>query len=233
MATPPVSPVISGDAEGTGGTDWMIGDNDINRLEGGDGDDLLFGNVGFDTLNGGAGSDYLDGGEGHDTLIGGPGADVFASEWFPKPGPNLYFADGEYPLLNAGPEAWTQYYGGAVMAGYTEKEDILDSNENPTGFFRFYKETEGTLSTDAHHDTITDFTYDWTKPDSPDNDRIELYGIPSYRLDPFLKDQVAPGQDAEGHLVLNFQDDKGHIFGSLTFENQTFDPAKSYGDWFV
>ena len=60
-----------------GGSDWVMGNAQINVLLTGNGDDSLFGHLGNDTLDGGAGNDVLFGGGGNDLVTGGIGADAF------------------------------------------------------------------------------------------------------------------------------------------------------------
>lgn len=233
MAATPASPVITGNARGTDGTDWMIGDNKINWIDAGKGDDFVFGNVGFDSLHGEEGNDYLNGGEGDDFLAGGPGADVFASEWFEKPGPILYFLNGEHPPVDADQAAWDQYTQAAKAAGYFRSEPVLDDKSDLTGHSKFYKEGDHTYSSDAHNDTITDFHYDFANPVDPANDRIELYGIPEDDLPKFLETQVIASNNEDKQLTLSFHDETGHIFGTMTFAGLTYDATKPYGDWFL
>lgn len=63
-------------AEGSGGTDILIGNEQDNVLTGLGGGDLLIGGDGDDTLDGGSGDDELLGGDGNDSLTGGGGDDT-------------------------------------------------------------------------------------------------------------------------------------------------------------
>ncbi|WP_177220433.1 cadherin domain-containing protein [Poseidonocella sedimentorum] len=64
------------DLSGTGGIDFIFGDERDNELRGRGGDDLLVGRRGEDRLFGGKGDDYLDGGKDIDLLDGGEGIDT-------------------------------------------------------------------------------------------------------------------------------------------------------------
>ncbi|MEO1637711.1 MAG: hypothetical protein AAFU41_00515, partial [Pseudomonadota bacterium] len=67
--------------------DFILGDDNANRLNGGKGSDVLHGFGGDDILIGGAGVDFgLWGGDGNDTLIGGADRDVY----FGSKGEDLY-----------------------------------------------------------------------------------------------------------------------------------------------
>ncbi len=57
-------------------SDYLVGDNDNNRLNGGAGNDTLYGVEGNDSLNGDEGNDSLNGGAGSDLLDGGAGSDL-------------------------------------------------------------------------------------------------------------------------------------------------------------
>lgn len=74
----------TGELQGGGGNDTLIGGSTIEVLEGDEGNDLLQGGGGNDTLVGGSGSDTLEGGSGddvltydsQDTISGGAGQDT-------------------------------------------------------------------------------------------------------------------------------------------------------------
>jgi Ca2+-binding RTX toxin-like protein len=69
-------------AIGGPGSDWLIGNDQANRLVGGKGADTLEGKAGGDILRGERGADTLIGGDGSDILFGGKGADTFVFDVF-------------------------------------------------------------------------------------------------------------------------------------------------------
>ena len=76
-ATVNITRQTTGDLNGTGGDNILIGDGGADVINGLGGTDVLVGNGGADVLDGGAGSDMLIGGTGTDSLTGGTGADRF------------------------------------------------------------------------------------------------------------------------------------------------------------
>ena len=63
-------------AIGTGGKDYLFGNNQNNRIDAGFGDDWVDARAGHDTVYGGYGNDVLFGGQGIDTIYAGSGNDV-------------------------------------------------------------------------------------------------------------------------------------------------------------
>jgi len=61
---------------GSSKSDFLDGNDAVNRLEAGKGDDELFGGDGDDVLLGGDGNDELDGDAGEDVIDGGAGSDT-------------------------------------------------------------------------------------------------------------------------------------------------------------
>jgi Ca2+-binding RTX toxin-like protein len=57
--------------------DFLLGEQDYDRISGKDGDDVISGLDGDDRISGLDGDDWISGDQGFDTLIGGAGADLF------------------------------------------------------------------------------------------------------------------------------------------------------------
>ncbi|MEH6645905.1 Ig-like domain-containing protein [Sulfitobacter sp.] len=75
-ATPVHSVTNVENVNGSGASDFIIGDNLTNQLVGSGGNDTINGLGGNDTIVGGSGNDELFGGDGQDLMVGGAGADL-------------------------------------------------------------------------------------------------------------------------------------------------------------
>ncbi|MCC0049839.1 MAG: cadherin domain-containing protein, partial [Rhodobiaceae bacterium] len=72
----PYIEAFTGTANGTAGSDVVIGSSNANTINGGNSADLLIGAGGNDVIDGGAGDDEIRGDDGDDTITGGAGADI-------------------------------------------------------------------------------------------------------------------------------------------------------------
>jgi Ca2+-binding RTX toxin-like protein len=79
---------VSGNVNGEGGSDTLIGGASADRFNGGSEVDLLTGNGGNDVLTGSAGNDTLAGGLGNDVMAGGANSDFFIFNTAPNTASN-------------------------------------------------------------------------------------------------------------------------------------------------
>jgi Ca2+-binding RTX toxin-like protein len=210
---------------GRSGNDYLDGGAGNDYLDGGPGVDRLFGGAGDDRLNGDASADFLNGGAGNDYLIGGSNfsgePDFFVFNWSEVAGTKEYFRDGDNPSYNANLNAWANYSSQAEAAGYTP-ESVIDPATGKE-FFKYYKGSDWTFTTEHGHDMISDFTVGI--------DQIKLEGITD--KDAFLQNHMTVFADAISPPKFSFTDDQGQEISSITvMSNQPYDPNTNYSDWF-
>lgn len=143
----PLYPNINDIIAGTGGNDFITGNNLIN--------DYIASGSGNDTINGGVGNDSLYGGEGNDSLLGGPGDDLVYGG---IGNDQLFSGGGRNILIGAGLDANGKY-------GFNEKDTLVRSAFSLKTTFVigqafqgvFYNNVDGFSSTNPTSDFDKDY----------------------------------------------------------------------------
>jgi Ca2+-binding RTX toxin-like protein len=110
---------------GGSGSNTLVGNYRVNRLEGGAGTDFLYGGDGGDTLIGGAGTDYLYGEAGNDGFAGGAAGSAGANQLWGGTGNDTAYYGGA-GAVHADLGTQTGYVDGVLV-------DEMNSIENLTG----------------------------------------------------------------------------------------------------
>lgn len=122
---------------GGGGDDFLLGDNNANRLEGLGGGDNLWGFGGADMLIGGDGADILVGGDnddslesglGQDWLYGQGGADTLRATDATANAFNVLVGGDGNDTLIGGPSGFDYFYGGDGVTGGGDDSFVIAAN---------------------------------------------------------------------------------------------------------
>ena len=122
---------------GGAGDDFLLGDNNANRLEGLGGGDNLWGFAGADTLIGGEGNDIIVGGDnddslesglGQDWLYGQGGADTLRATDATANAFNVLVGGDGNDTLIGGPTGFDYFYGGDGATGGGNDSFVIAAN---------------------------------------------------------------------------------------------------------
>ncbi|MEM1364875.1 MAG: calcium-binding protein [Pseudomonadota bacterium] len=152
------------DVNGSGFSDFLIGDGGDNILRGGFGDDTLFGQVGSDVLFGAQGVDILNGGAGSDVFFYAESAGVsFQDEDIIQDfdalddAEDLLFADflsGVFQFLGAHTNAFTS--SGNTQARFNDTSKLLELDMDGDGTGDFELTLQGVALSNLD---VNDFTF--------------------------------------------------------------------------